>query len=1132
MPGLQDESSDDSDSDESDPEMPGLQDESSEEESSEEESESDDTGDEMDQPSQVLVPCSVANIQAFALLDSGADLSAINTEFAKKHHLKVQHRDGKAKSAEAVDGTLLVLDKYVVAELKIGDKQILHEFEVLKLTDGDLLLGYNLWPHFGLGISGLPAKFPTNQSDAKVTLDGPFDYDLTATDGEGSSASAYTDKLWQESDRIGQHELDSLMAALADVLKENESLPSSSHCTHPAAIVTLDTGDAPPVYRRQYPVADKLIPVLNDQVDTWIKEGIIEPAPAGTSWNFSLLVVPKKDLSGKLTKYRVCIDPRPLNEHIQHEEKSVPVIQELFKKLAGFAYATALDLKYSYHQFPITKADRPKTTFTWNSRRWMFTGAPFGIKHLTSVFQSAMEIILEDCAVFVLIYVDDIIIFSDTLEDHIEHVREVISTLTKHNLRLQLPKCEFGYSRLTVLGHVLSGQDRRMDPVKLTTLGTLPVPTTGKMVMSFLGFVNYLRDYVPMYSALAAPLEKLRSLKKITPDRWTQECQDAFTAFTSILSAAPVLEFPKPGINYIVAVDASQHGIAAVLYQTYDDSDHYISFVSKSLNKSQLNYPATRRELLAIVFALQRLRPYLYGTHFELRTDHKALTYLFTQRHVNYMILNWLDVLLDYSFTIVHCPGILNILPDALSRCYPPAVWGGSNVTVSSQNSDKKQTAKINTISLNDLTTYPERKLVELVNERLDKHTPKPEEQAKLLNQYHCMGHMGGLALYKTLWDFGYYWPFMRAKCLEHVSKCPECTRFNIGKTGFHPMKTISATNPMDHVVMDLATFKKTTPRGNNYVMVVVDVGTRYTFLRALRDKFATTIAIALWMIFCEFGFPKILQSDNGSEFANAIIMAFASLIGIDQRFVAPYNPRANGLAEVSVKVMKQMLYKMIAGNTANFDLFLPSVQFAMNTRILSIHKSQPMSLMFARPTNPLIDYTNVEAKLLTPQQLEVRNDQMVNLIYPELRKAADEHRSTMARRANKKRPISKPLKIDSWVMLQDAKAAKGEGKWVGPYRVVRRTLANTYALMDSHGKLLSRNRARSMLKPIAPPDDSHNKPAFYIEEILDHRKIHGQDQFLVKWYGYPSSENSWEPLGSFEDRACIKKFWQKRDQK
>jgi hypothetical protein len=333
-----------------------------------------------------------------------------------------------------------------------------------------------------------------------------------------------------------------------------------------------------------------------------------------------------------------------VNGLIPDDKLALPKINELFARLHGFSIASALDLKQSYHQFSLDLEDQIKTTFTWPrgggaNCRYMFAGCPFGLKPLTHLFQSAMEQMLEGCEAFVVIFVDDIIVFSRDSGLHAEHVSTVIDRLTEWNLTLNAEKSHFGYLRLRVLGHLVSGEGRSPDPRKLSSLLSYPVPDSPKQLSAFLGFVNYLRDYVPHYASIAAPLEALRNAPPREFNRlWlaSPACLESFETFKTVLASSVVLAFPLDGHPYFVLTDASQTGLGVVLYQEVDGAARYITFVSKSLTGAQRNYGASKRELLGIVFALQRLRQYLYATHFTLVTDHKALTYMFSQQNISH----------------------------------------------------------------------------------------------------------------------------------------------------------------------------------------------------------------------------------------------------------------------------------------------------------------------------------------------------------------------------------------------------------------------------------------------------------------------------------------------------------------
>ena len=241
---------------------------------------------------------------------------------------------------------------------------------------------------------------------------------------------------------------------------------------------------------------------------------------------------------------------------------------------------------------------------------------------------------------FTVIFVNDILVFSKNVKDHATHLKKVIDTLTKANLRLRVEKCHFCYKKIALLGHILTKDSQEIDPSKVSNFMELPRPITGKQVESYLGLASYLRDYIPMYARIAAPLEALRKVKKITDDLWTKNCQEAFDIFKKVLSAPPILSMPLDVVLFSIRIDTSKYKIGAILYQKTNQGKRFICFASKALNKSQSNYPATKKELLAIMFALQKFRPWIYGRHFTLYSNHRALSFLLTQKQENAMLRN------------------------------------------------------------------------------------------------------------------------------------------------------------------------------------------------------------------------------------------------------------------------------------------------------------------------------------------------------------------------------------------------------------------------------------------------------------------------------------------------------------
>jgi hypothetical protein len=314
------------------------------------------------------------------------------------------------------------------------------------------------------------------------------------------------------------------------------------------------------------------------------------------------------------------------------------------------------------------------------------------------------------------------------------------------------------------------------------------------------------------YANLFHPLEKLRSQKTIT---WTTEYQSIYDKAFKILSSELILSYPDFENDFKVATDASNHGLGAVLYQEKDGKKHYISFASRALTDSEKGYGATKRELMGVIFALRKFRYYLFGKHFKLYTDHKALTYLHTQKQTNQMLQHWLEELLELDFEVIHLPGIMNILPDALSRLYADdSIPQFSNIIVQE------------TLDVNQEET-------------------STELREQLLTRAHLMGHFGQEAMVAAIMEQGHFWLTLKQEALEMVKSCIPCQRFNISKMGFHPLKTISAALPLDHLAIDLKEYQ-TSAAGNKYCLVIIDICTRFVWLHALPNKEAITIAKGL----------------------------------------------------------------------------------------------------------------------------------------------------------------------------------------------------------------------------------------------------------------------------------------------
>lgn len=493
-----------------------------------------------------------------------------------------------------------------------------------------------------------------------------------------------------------------------------------------------------------------------------------------------------------------------------------------------------------------------------------------------------------------------------------------------------------------------------------------PRPKTGKDIMRFLGIITYFRDWIPNVSQLTAPLDKLRYADSLD-GLWQDTQETFFQTLKNVLLKAPILRYPNLNYPFYVATDTSNVGIGAVLYQVINGETRHISFVARSLNAAQRKYTTTRKELLAVVYALQQFHQYLWGRHFTLLTDHHALNYFHTQRVANSMMLNWLDILLSYDFEVVRLPGLDNTLPDGLSRLFPAnSTLAGDEDNDVADNVLNNNKRRINRRKESNKRRRVESRQINYIRAKAthltetppyaDMLTPPPEERHELLEQAHAFGYFGAEAITKYLHSDGIHWNSMQKEAVDLVRKCNECQMHNIVKHGYHPLRPIHAYIPGDQWAIDLAGPFHTSYLGNSYILVMVDVYTRFCIIRPIPNKQSDTIVRERITKFATFGFPQYLQSDNGTEFVNSLLEKLSEAAGFDHRLTTPYHPRANGVAERYVRTPVRTLTKSIQGATKDRDIFIPAVQLAINAKITKRHDTAPFNLMFARKINAFRD--------------------------------------------------------------------------------------------------------------------------------------------------------------------------------
>ena len=1084
----------------------------------------------------IFVPIIIQNRPVQALVDTGANFSSVSLSFCKQYNL-IKYISAMKGEIQLADDNLKVQRIGTInLSVRYNQKCFQYNFEVMNLLfNTEISIGLDLMPTLGISLHGLAVSWDTinvNKDEGAITVPD--------------------DVRPNESPAGTKEDHDKFLENIKPFILRNQNIPTSSFCTIPESVITIDTPEGVTSYRRQYPLPESYHVMLRETIDTWLRNGTIKKAPVNTEWNSPLTFAPKKDELGNYTGKRPCLDPRAINKLIKDDRYPLPLVKDVFYKIRDSKIFSTLDLTSAFHRFKIAEDDQKKTTFTFDGDQYMFQGCPFGLKPISSKFQRVMNIVFQSLP-FVTTFVDDIIVFSKSMEEHLEHVKIVISKLTEVNLILNPKKCHFAQKSVYLLGFCVDAEGVSLDPRKVVNVENWPVPQTGKDVQRFLGIINYFREHIPNIAKVTAPLDKLRNEGDITK-LWVEKQQTSFDTLKKLLASAPILSYPVMSEPFYVATDASNVGIGAVLYQTIDGVRRFNAFMARSLTISERNYSTTKRELLAVVFAFKKFHKFIWGNKFTLLTDHKALTYLHTQKIANAMMITWLDTLLEYDFDIVHLPGLQNVLPDNLSRLFTPIDEQGGNddqvimKTLGSKFNKLSTNMSTNKITKPGVKTHA-RQLVTNIQaskslykrqlpykihraaaiELNDVMTPPDKDRKELLEEAHLFGHFGAEAIVKSIQRKGINWKSIKDDALKTVNACAECQKFNIVKQGFNPLRPVSAAIPGDHWALDLAGPFKTSKNGNNYLMVLVDICTRFCILRALPDKQSQTIVKHLTQVFCDYGFPKYLQSDNGTEFVNELMELLAESAGFEHRLVTPYHPRANGVAERWVQTSVMGIKKRVQGVEQDWDIYVPSTQLAINAKVSKRTNTPPFTFMFGRNLNEFRNYKQDESvEPMSNDELLFRVKQMAEIVFP----AISERTQNVIKK--QKDVFDKSHKLiqyppQSIVMIKNTKrAGKLEPSYEGPYTIVRVTQGGAYVLQDQQGELMPKNYPPSALKLISQDEPINPEDVYVVDGIVAHRKVKGKYEYKVRWKGYTSDHDTWEPTNSFTSQKTITEYWQR----
>lgn len=475
----------------------------------------------------------------------------------------------------------------------------------------------------------------------------------------------------------------SRISALLNTMPEVFALHDMDHGHTDKVRHHIKLSDETPFKHRARPIHPQDVDAVRKHLQDLLAAGIIRESES--PFASPIVVVRKKDNS-----VRLCIDFRKLNSQTIKDAYALPNLEEVFSVLTGSKWFSVLDLKSGYYQIEMEEADKHKTAFVCPQGFWEFNRMPQGITNAPSTFQRLMERCMGDLnRKEVLVFIDDLIIFSETLEEHEHRLVQVLTRLKEYGLKLSPEKCKFFQTSVRYLGHIVSQHGVETDPVKIEAIKTWPRPQTLKELKSFLGFAGYYRRFVQDFSKIVKPLNNLTAgyppirkgrkckdtsrhyydPKEKLGDRWDVSCQQAFETIVEKLTTAPVLGYADPRLPYVVHTDASTVGLGAALYQEQEGQLRVLAYASRGLTKSEARYPAHKLEFLALKWAVtSKFSDYLYGAEFTVVTDSNPLTYILTSAKLDSTSYRWLSGLSTYNFKIHYRAGAQNQDADGLSR--------------------------------------------------------------------------------------------------------------------------------------------------------------------------------------------------------------------------------------------------------------------------------------------------------------------------------------------------------------------------------------------------------------------------------------------------------------------------------
>ena len=728
----------------------------------------------------------------------------------------------------------------------------------------------------------------------------------------------------------------------------------------------------------------------------------------------------------------------------------MPSISELLDKLEGAKYFSSIDLGNAYYQVELDEESKEKTAFSTKTGQYCFNRMPFGIAAAPGTFQELMNKVLEKME-NAIVYLDDILIFTESKEKHYERVEEVLERIVKAGLRINPKKCHILREEIKFLGHIINKNGIQTDPAKLEAIRTFERPKCIKNLRSFLGICNYYRKFIKEYSSKAKMLEGLcgSNNKKLV---WTPKCETAFEEMKEALTSTPVLGFPNLKKEFILDTDASFDTIGAVLSQRDENGqEKVIAYGSHTMSSHEIGYCITRKELLAIYYFCQHFNHYLYGKRFTLKNRPQSHNiHDNNKKPITSQFQTWINYLSSLDINLLYRKGVEHTNADMLSRnkC-------GTCTQCLMEHEDAKQermkTRRINAIEYNEKQEWQEDSdEIEEIRKEIAGGTSKKfkvqgqtvltkegkiwipkERRREMIKKMHILlTHAGTEKVTKYISD-NYDMSQMMMEIKDTIRQCEACqkTKTVTTQTKEDTIK-LTASEPFEKIYIDICGPLQETFRKKKYIVAIIDQFSRYIVLTAVNRQDEETITETImtrWIL--RFGAPKEIHVDCGKVFEGKLMSKLTKMTGARICFSSPYHHNTNGVIERQFRTIRDYINTATMGTGhKDWATILPDIEFTMNaTKQKTVGKS-PAEIIFGR---------KIYRECWTGQ----------------IQETEDKHRETLETVLTRRK-----FRIGDQVLVKVETRTKDKERYEGPYMVIKKIHDRRYLVQNDKGQRIERN--------------------------------------------------------------------------